>query len=119
MDVTIYHNPACSTSRKVLGMIRDAGQEPRVVEYLKTPPDRATLTALIAGMGIAPRALLRKRGTPYEELGLDDPALTDAQLIDAMLAHPILIERPMVATPNGVRLCRPIERLAEILPTPG
>ena len=119
MDVTIYHNPACSTSRKVLGMIRDAGPEPRVVEYLKTPPDRATLTALIADMGIAPRALLRKRGTPYDELGLDDPALTDAQIIDAMLAHPILIERPVVATPNGVRLCRPIERLAEILPTPG
>ena len=119
MDVTIYHNPACSTSRKVLGMIRDAGESPRVIEYLKTPPDRATLMALLAGMGIAPRALLRKRGTPYEELGLDDPALTDAQIIDAMLAHPILIERPVVVTPNGMRLCRPVERLAEILPDAG
>lgn len=114
-DITIYHNPACTTSRKVLAAIREAGWEPRVIEYLKTPPSRAELKSLLKRMGMTPRALLRKRGTPYEELGLDDPKKTDDALIDAMLAHPILIERPIVVTEKGVRLCRPAEKLAEIL----
>lgn len=112
---TIYHNPNCGTSRKVLGMLRDAGQEPRVVEYLKTPPTRAELTDLLKQMGMTPRELLRRRGTPYEELGLDDRAKTDDQLIDAILAHPILMERPVVASPRGTRLCRPAERVQELL----
>jgi arsenate reductase len=116
MTVTIYHNPACGTSRKVLGLIRASGAEPRIVEYLKAPPDRATLLDLIARMGIAPRALLRRRGTPYDTLGLDDPALADEALVDAMLAHPVLIERPIVVTPRGVRLCRPPETVLDILP---
>jgi len=115
-EVTIYHNPSCTTSRKVLAAIRAAGTEPRVVEYLKTPPSRAELISLLERMGMTPRALLRRRGTPYEELGLDDPKKTDAALIDAMLAHPVLIERPIVVTERGVRLCRPAEKLAEILP---
>lgn len=115
-ETIIYHNPKCGTSRKVLGMIRDAGIEPRVIEYLKTPPTRAELTALLARMGITPRALLRRRGTPYDELGLDDPALGDDALIDAILAHPILIERPVVASPKGAVLCRPIERVRDVLP---
>jgi len=114
-DITIYHNPACTTSRKVLTAIRATGAEPVVVEYLKTPPGRAELTSLVSRMGVTPRALLRRRGTPYEELGLDDPTQTDEALIDAMLAHPILIERPIVATEHGVRLCRPPEKLAEIM----
>ncbi len=114
-DVTIYHNPACSTSRKVLAAIRDSGVEPRVIEYLKTPPSRAELQTLLKGMGMTPRELLRRRGTPFEELGLDDPKKTDAALLDAMLAHPILIERPIVVTGRGVRLCRPMEKLADIL----
>ncbi len=113
-EVTIYHNPSCTTSRKVLAAIRASGTEPRVVEYLKTPPSRAELKSLLERMGMAPRALLRRRGTPYEELGLDDPKKTDTALIDAMLAHPILIERPIVVTERGVRLCRPVEKLAEI-----
>jgi len=113
--VTIYHNPACSTSRKVLGMIRDAGVEPRVVEYLKTPPTRSELLDLLKRMGMSPRDILRKRGTPYDELGLDDPAKTDDELIDAIMAHPILIERPVVVGPGGVRLCRPAERVQEVL----
>jgi arsenate reductase len=113
-EVTIYHNPSCTTSRKVLAAIRAAGTEPRVVEYLKTPPSRAELKSLLERMGMAPRALLRRRGTPYDELGLDDPKKTDAALIDAMLAHPVLIERPIVVTERGVRLCRPVEKLAEI-----
>lgn len=116
MNVTIYHNPACGTSRNVLGLIRNAGIEPAVIEYLKTPPDRATLEALIARMGLTARALLREKGTPYAELGLADPGLSDAQLIDAMLAHPVLINRPIVVTPLGARLCRPSETVLEILP---
>jgi arsenate reductase (glutaredoxin) len=115
-DVVIYHNPACTTSRKVLGMIRDAGVEPRVVEYLKTPPNRAELVDLLHRMGLTPRQLLRRRGTPYEELGLADPAKSDDTLIDAILAHPVLMERPVVVGPRGVRLCRPPERVQEVLP---
>ncbi len=114
-DVTIYHNPACGTSRNTLGLIRNSGVEPRVIEYLRTPPARAELQDLIARMGIPVRALLRRKGTPYDELGLDDPKWTDAELIDLMLAHPILINRPIVATPLGVRLCRPSETVLDIL----
>ena len=116
--ITIYHNPACGTSRNVLGLIRNSGVEPKIVEYLKTPPTRAELEGLIARMGISVRALLREKGTPYGDLGLGDPALTDAQLLDAMMAHPILINRPIVVTPLGVRLCRPSETVLEILPDP-
>jgi arsenate reductase len=115
-DVTIYHNPSCTTSRKVLAAIRATGAEPHVIEYLKTPPTRTELKSLLDRMGMTPRALLRRRGTPYDELGLDDPKQSDDVLIDAMLAHPILIERPIVVTADGVRLCRPPEKLAEILP---
>ncbi|MCW3476607.1 arsenate reductase (glutaredoxin) [Limobrevibacterium gyesilva] len=118
MTVTIYHNPACGTSRTVLGLIRAAGETPAVVEYLKTPPSRAELVGLIAHMGITARRLLRRRGTPYEALGLDDPKWTEDELVDLMLQHPILIERPIVATPRGVRLCRPAEVVMEILPAP-
>ena len=118
MTVTIYHNPACGTSRNVLGLIRNAGEEPRIVEYLKTPPGRDELVDLIARMGIPVRELLRRKGTPYDDLGLDDPALSDARLIDAMMAHPILINRPIVVTPLGARLCRPSEAVLDILPTP-
>jgi len=114
-EVVIYHNPACATSRKVLGMIRDAGVEPRVVDYLKTPPDREQLLDLLRRMGITPRELLRRRGTPYDALGLGDPAVTDVAIVDAILAHPILMERPVVAGPGGVRLCRPVERVHEVL----
>lgn len=114
-DVTIYHNPACGTSRNVLELIRKAGIEPQIIEYLKTPPDRGTLEALIARMGIRPRELLRQKGTPYEELGLNQDRWTDAQLIEQMLAHPILINRPVVVTPWGVRLCRPSETVLELL----
>lgn len=118
MTATIYHNPACGTSRNTLAMIRATGVEPTVIEYLKTPPDRATLERLIAAAGLTPRELLRQKGTPYAELGLDDERLKDAALIDAMLAHPILINRPLVETPRGVRLCRPSEAVLEILPQP-
>ncbi len=118
MTVTIYHNPACGTSRNVLGLIRNAGITPQVIEYLKTPPSRAELCDLIRRMGIPVRDLLRRKGTPYDELGLDDPALTDAQLITAMLAQPILINRPIVVTPLGVRLCRPSETVLDLLPAP-
>lgn len=118
MTVTIYHNPACGTSRNVLGLIRNSGEEPRVIEYLKTPPSRDELVALIARMGITPRDLLRRKGTPYDELGLDDPSLSDDALVDAMIAHPILINRPIVVTPLGVRLCRPSEVVLDILPNP-
>ena len=118
MSITIYHNPACGTSRNTLAMIRNSGEEPRVIEYLKTPPDRGTLLDLIARMGIAPRALLRQKGTPYAELGLDNPALTDDALVDAMLAHPILINRPIVVSPLGVKLCRPSEAVLDLLPNP-
>lgn len=115
-DTTIFHNPACGTSRNVLAMIRHAGIEPTVIEYLKTPPSREKLTELIAAMGIPVRALLREKGTPYSELGLQDATLSDAQLIDAMLAHPLLINRPIVATPVGTRLCRPSEAVLDLLP---
>jgi len=118
-DITIFHNPSCSTSRKVLALIRDSGAQPQVVEYLKHPPDRATLTQLIADMGVPVREVLRQKGTPYDELGLADPKWSDAQLIDFMLAHPILINRPIVRTPLGARLCRPIESVLEILPAGG
>lgn len=117
-DITIYHNPACATSRNVLALIRNSGEEPRVIEYLKTPPDRATLEQLIAAMGISVRDLLRQKGTPYEELGLGDAKWSDAQLIDFMLAHPLLINRPIVVTPLGTRLCRPSETVLDILPQP-
>ena len=118
MTITIYHNPACGTSRNVLAMIRNSAEEPHIIEYLKTPPSRAELVDLIARAGISPRALLRRKGTPYDELGLDNPALTDDQLIDAMIAHPILINRPLVVTPLGVKLCRPSEVVLDILPNP-
>jgi arsenate reductase len=114
-EVTIFHNPACSTSRKVLELIREAGVEPEIVLYLKAPPSRAELLALLAKMGVGPRAILRKKGTPYEELGLGDPGKTDAELIEAILAHPILIERPIVVTPKGARICRPIETVTALL----
>ena len=116
--ITIYHNPACGTSRNTLAMIRNSGAEPRVIEYLNTPPSRAELADLIARMGITPRQLLREKGTPYHELGLGDPKWTDAQLLDFMMAHPILINRPIVVTPLGVRLCRPSEVVLDILPAP-
>lgn len=116
MDVTIYHNPDCGTSRNTLAMIRAAGIEPTVIEYLKTPPTRERLVALISEMGISVRDLLREKGTPYGELGLDDPSLSDAQLVDQMMAHPILINRPIVVTPRGTRLCRPSETVMELLP---
>lgn len=117
-NVTIYHNPQCGTSRNTLAMIRQSGVEPTVIEYVKTPPSRETLKALIAAMKIPVRDLLREKGTPYAELGLADPKWTDEQLIDAMLAHPILINRPIVVTPRGVRLCRPSEAVLDILPNP-
>jgi arsenate reductase (glutaredoxin) len=116
MSIVIYHNPACGTSRNTLAMIRQSGEEPEVIEYLKTPPSREKLKELIAGMGVPVRALLREKGTPYKELGLYDAKWTDEELIDFMLAHPILINRPIVVTPKGVRLCRPSEVVLEILP---
>ena len=116
--VTIYHNPACGTSRNVLALIRNASVEPRVIEYLKDPPDRATLESLLGRMHMTPRALLREKGTPFAELGLANEAVSDAQLLDAMMAHPILINRPIVITPWGVKLCRPSEALLDILPLP-
>jgi len=115
MNVTIYHNPECGTSRNTLGLIRNAGIEPTVIEYLKNPPNRATLVDLIEQAGLSVREALREKGTPFAELGLDNPATTDKQLIDAMLAHPILINRPFVVTPTGVRLCRPSEVALDIL----
>ena len=118
MTVTIWHNPACGTSRNTLAMIRASGEEPVVIEYLKEPPSRARLKELIAAMGITPRDLLREKGTPYAELGLSDPALSDDQLLDAMLAHPILVNRPIVETPKGVRLCRPSEAVLPLLDNP-
>ncbi|MGP9809921.1 arsenate reductase (glutaredoxin) [Rhodopseudomonas sp. NSM] len=116
MDVVIYHNPACGTSRNALGMIRNAGIEPHVIEYLKCPPGRALLQQLIARAGLTPRALLREKDTPYAELKLNDPAFGDDDLLDAMMAHPILINRPLVVTPKGVRLCRPSETVLDLLP---
>ncbi|MBR1174493.1 arsenate reductase (glutaredoxin) [Bradyrhizobium sp. KB893862 SZCCT0404] len=116
MDAIIYHNPACGTSRNTLAMIRHAGIEPHVIEYLKTPPSRVMLQQLALRMGLSVRELLREKGTPYAELGLGDPALTDDQLLDAMMAHPILINRPIVVTPQGARLCRPSELVLDLLP---
>ncbi len=116
MDVVIYHNPDCGTSRNTLGLIRNSGLEPHVIEYLKTPPSRAMLLQLIARIGIPARDLLRQKGTPYAELGLDDPSLSSDALVDAMLAHPILINRPIVVSPLGVRLCRPSEAVLDLLP---
>jgi len=116
VPITIYHNPACGTSRNTLALIRNAGIEPTIIEYLKTPPDQATLESLIGRMGITPRDLLRQKGTPYDELGLGDAHWTGQQLIQQMLAHPILINRPIVITPRGVKLCRPSEVVLDILP---
>ena len=116
MDVIIYHNPACGTSRNTLGLIRNSGVEPHVVEYLKTPPSRAMLESLVARIGGGARPLLREKGTPFAELNLGDPALSDAALIDAMMAHPILINRPIVVSLKGVRLCRPSEQVLDLLP---
>lgn len=116
MDVTIYHNPKCGTSRNTLALIRHAGIEPHVIEYLKDTPPRQVLVDLAAAMGVGPRDMLRRKGTPYDELGLDDPALSDDALFDAMVEHPILIERPIVVSPKGARLCRPSERVLDLLP---
>lgn len=115
-DVIIYHNPECGTSRNTLAMIRNAGIEPHVIEYLKTPPSRPLLQSLIARAGMSARSLLREKGTPYAELGLDNLELSDAQLIDAMMAHPVLINRPLVVSPLGVLLCRPSEAVLDLLP---
>ena len=117
-DITIYHNPACGTSRNTLALIRHAGIEPQVIEYLKTPPSKETLHSLVAAMGIQVRALLRTKGTPYEELGLSDPAWTDEQLLDFIGQYPILMNRPVVVTPLGTLLCRPCEAVLELLPAP-
>lgn len=114
--ITIYHNPACGTSRNTLALIRNSGEEPTVIEYLITPPDRATLKFLIAATGLTTREVMRRKGTPFDELGLDDAKWTDDQLIDFMLAHPILINRPIVVTPLGTKLCRPSELVLDILP---
>ena len=116
IDIVIYHNPKCGTSRNALAMIRNAGIEPHVIEYLTTPPSRRMLENLIERADITPRALLREKGTPFAELGLDDPDLSDAQLVDAMLAHPLLINRPIVVSPVGVKLCRPSEEVLELMP---
>ena len=117
MSIVIYHNPACETSRNVLAMIRQSGAEPEIIEYLKTPPARERLKELVSAMGISVRALLREKGTPYHELGLADPKWADDEIIDFMLAHPILINRPIVATPKGTKLCRPSEAVLDILPS--
>lgn len=116
--ITIYHNPACGTSRNVLAMLKASGETPEVIEYLVTPPTRETLEALIDAMGDGPRPLLRRKGTPYDELNLDDPSMSDAELINAMIAHPILINRPIVVTPEATRLCRPSETVLELLDNP-
>ena len=118
MTIVIYHNPACGTSRNTLAMIRQSGEEPEIVEYLKSPPSRERLIQLTRLMSIRPRDLLRRNGTPYEELGLDDPKWSDDQIIDFMIAHPILINRPIVLTSKGARLCRPSEAVLDILPNP-
>ena len=117
-DITIYHNPACGTSRNTLAMIRNSGAEPEVIEYLKTPPSKERLQQLLTAIGINARALLREKGTPYSMLDLRNPKWTDDELLDCMLAHPILINRPIIVTPLGVRLCRPSERVLDILPQP-
>ncbi len=116
MDVIIYHNPDCGTSRNTLGLIRNAGVEPHIIEYLKTPPSRALLVQLIERANLSPRSILREKGTPYADLGLGDPELTDDALLDAMMAHPILINRPLVVSPKGVKLCRPSEAVLDLLP---
>ena len=116
--ITIYHNPDCGTSRNTLALIRNSGVEPQIIEYLKTPPSREELVALLHLMGMTPRQLLREKGTPYHELGLDDPDKSDGELLDAMMAHPILINRPIVVAPLGVKLCRPSELVLDILPEP-
>lgn len=118
MTITIYHNPDCGTSRNTLAMIRQSGVEPEIIEYLKQPPSREKLVELIARMGISPRGLLRQKGTPYDALGLADPKWTDDELIDFMITHPILINRPVVVMPKGVKLCRPSEEVLSILPNP-
>lgn len=118
MTITIYHNPACGTSRNTLAIIRQSGEEPRVVEYLKAPPTREDLVRLIRDMGITPRALLRQKGTPYDEMDLGNAKWSDDELIDAMVKHPVLINRPIVVTPLGTRLCRPSETVLDILPNP-
>ena len=118
IDIVIYHNPACGTSRNTLALIRNAGIEPHVVEYLKSPPSRAQLQSLLGRMGISARELLREKGTPYHELGLDDPDLDEDALLDAMVSHPLLINRPIVVSPLGVALCRPSERVLDLLPLP-
>lgn len=118
MTVTVYHNPACGTSRNVMAMIRASGEEPVIIEYLKSPPSREMLVALLAAMGSQPRSILREKGTPYAELGLGDPALSDDDLLDAMIAHPILINRPIVVASKGTRLCRPSERVLDLLDDP-
>ena len=118
MTITIYHNPQCNTSRNVLAMIRDSGEEPEIIEYLKTPPSRGKLDELIGRMGMPPRDLLRRKGTLFDELGLDDPKFSDDELIDLMVEHPVLINRPIVVTPTAVKLCRPAETVLEILPAP-
>lgn len=115
-DITIYHNPACGTSRNTLALIRNSGVEPRVIEYLKTPPTREELQGLLQAMGLGVRDILRRKGTPYDELGLDDPGLSDAQLFEAIERHPVLLQRPIVTSPLGVRLCRPSEAVLDILP---
>jgi len=115
-DIIIYHNPECGTSRNTLAMIRNSGIEPHVIEYLKTPPTRTLLQQLVERMGVSVRDILREKGTPYGELGLHDPDLTDEQLLDAIEAHPILINRPIVVTPKGVKLCRPSETVLDLLP---
>jgi arsenate reductase len=118
MDIRIYHNPQCGTSRNTLALIRNTGVEPEVIEYLKTPPSRQELKDMIASAGLSVREAIREKGTPYAELGLNNPALSDEELLDAMVAHPSLINRPFVVTPNGVRLCRPSEAVLDILPLP-
>jgi arsenate reductase (glutaredoxin) len=118
IDVIIYHNPDCGTSRNTLGLIRNAGIEPHIIEYLKCPPSRVLLASLIARTGRSVREVVRVKGTPYRDLGLDDPALSDDQLLDAMLAHPILINRPIVVTPLGAKLCRPSEAVLDLIPVP-
>ena len=116
MKATIYHNPLCGTSRNVLGILRDSGIEPEVIEYLQTPPTREKLKELVKSMGVGVRDILRQKGTPYDELNLGDPKLTDDQLLDAIVEHPILMNRPIVVTPNGTKLCRPSETVRELLP---
>lgn len=119
MDVIIYHNPACGTSRNTLELVRHAGIEPHVIEYLKTPPSRALVAQLVARMGVSVRDILREKGTPFAELGLADPALTDEQLLDAIAAHPVLMNRPIVVSPLGAKLCRPSETVLDLLPAEG